>query len=60
MRLYYFRIYDGDILVRDFVPCVDSEGIYGLYDKLSETFYVNIGSDLFIGGPEITTNDNIN
>ncbi len=24
-RLYAFQIYEGDVLVRDFVPCVDDE-----------------------------------
>ena len=38
MRLYYCRIYDNGSLIRDYVPCQSSDGVYGLYDKVNNTF----------------------
>lgn len=37
-RLYYLKIYENDVLVRDYIPCISKEGIYGLWDKLNKTF----------------------
>lgn len=52
-KLYYFQIYDNDVLVRDFIPVVDSRGVACLYDKVEHKFYYNAGSGEFIAGPEI-------
>lgn len=39
-KLYYCKIYDGDTLVRDFVPALDIEsGKAGLYDNVNNKFY---------------------
>lgn len=39
-RMYYCRIYDNDVLVRDFVPCYrKADGVIGLYCKATRTFY---------------------
>lgn len=37
--IYGCKIYEEDTLVRDFVPCVNKEGEYGLYDKVNLMFY---------------------
>jgi hypothetical protein len=50
MRLYYFRIYDNDVLVRDYVPCINANGEAGLYDKVNNVFYGNAGTGSFITG----------
>ncbi|MBP5320361.1 MAG: hypothetical protein J6334_05185 [Kiritimatiellae bacterium] len=47
MLLYGFRIYDGDELVRDFVPCISPRGEVGLYDRAGKTFYGNAGGGRF-------------
>lgn len=47
-RIYYTKIYDGDNLVRDFVPVIDSSGIPCLYDKVEDKFYYNEGSGEFL------------
>ncbi len=52
-KLYYFQIYDDDVLVRDFIPVVDSKGVACLYDKIEHKFYYNAGSGEFIAGPAI-------
>lgn len=38
-RLYWFQIYDNDTLVRDFFPCVNPDGVAGLYDLVNGVFY---------------------
>lgn len=50
-RLYSMQIYDSDKLVRDFFPCMNASGEYGLYDDANARFYSNEGSGAFIGGP---------
>ena len=35
IRLYSAKIWDGDELMRDFVPCVDSSGQAGLWDRVT-------------------------
>lgn len=52
-RLYSCKIYDNGTLVRDFVPCYDSDGVAGLYDLKNKVFYTNAGSGEF----EIATAD---
>lgn len=53
MKLYDCKIYDNGTLVRDFVPCKDSSGVYGLYDMVSAKFYGNAGTGAFTAGEEI-------
>ena len=50
-RLYSCQIYDNDILVRDFLPCTDANGIIGLFDLVSGVLYKNGGTGNFIAGP---------
>jgi len=58
-RNYSGKIYavkltiDGE-LKRDFVPAKrDSDGVLGMYDMVSGTFFINSGSDTFIAGPYV-------
>ena len=51
MRIFSCQIYDGDTLVRDFVPAVrGSDDKAGLYDLVSESFFGATGD--LIAGPE--------
>lgn len=51
-RMYYCKIYDNDILVRDFIPAVrDSDSKPGFYDLVTDQFFVNAGT-----GADFTTN----
>lgn len=52
-RLYSAKIYDNDVLVRDFVPVLDSDGVACLYDKVYNKCYYNAGSGAFSAGSEI-------
>jgi hypothetical protein len=45
-RLYYLKIWDNDILVRDYIPCTNKEGIYGLWDRVNKTFSTSVGTPL--------------
>ena len=54
IKIYYFQIYDNDILVRDFIPVLDKDGVPCMYDKVEERkFYYNAGTGQFIAGPVI-------
>lgn len=57
MKLYYFKIYNNDVLVRDFIPCKNPSGTIGLYDTVNSQFYSNVGTDTFIAGPEIPSTE---
>lgn len=49
-KLYFMKIYDNDVLVRDFVPVYHVfREVYGLYDKVNDVFYTNKGSGTFAG-----------
>lgn len=48
-KLYSCQIYDNGTLVRDYVPCIDSNGNVGLYDIVNKKFYGNEGTGVFIG-----------
>ena len=53
-KIYSCKIYDNDILVRDFVPCYrKADRVAGLYDTVSGTFFENQGTGNFLIGGEI-------
>lgn len=49
-KIYSCQVYDNDILVRDYVPCIKSSGEIGLYDMIEEKFYNNAGTGAFTAG----------
>lgn len=53
-KLFYFKIWDQNVLVRDFIPVLDYNGIACMYDKVTETFFYNAGTGDFIAGPVIS------
>ena len=54
-KVYSCKIYSDGQLVRDFIPCINPDGIIGLYDKETAIFYQNSGSGIFLKGPELVT-----
>lgn len=50
LKMYYFKEYDGDTLIRDFIPVLDKDGIACMYDKVSREFFYNQGTGSFIAG----------
>jgi len=53
-RIYYFRIYNGNVMVRNFVPVIrTNDCVAGLFDKVNNVFYGNQGSGYFRPSVEI-------
>lgn len=53
---YYVKIYDDDILIRNFVPCYrKSDNEIGLYELVQGEFYTNQGSGTFEKGENVVT-----
>ena len=53
LRLHYFKIYEGNELIRDYVPCRNKYGAICLYDRVSKKCIYNAGAYEFTAGPEI-------
>ena len=51
--IYYTKIWDNDVLVRDFIPVLDSNGVACMFDKVTGQFFYNAGTGDFIAGPVI-------
>ena len=57
LRIYGVKIYDGNTLLRDFIPCylkTNNETI-GLYDTVERRFYTNQGTGTFEKGNDANT-----
>ena len=53
-KLYYFKIYESNALVNDFIPVKRiSDNEICLYDKVTGTFFTNQGTGSYIAGPEV-------
>ena len=54
-KMYSCKIYDNNVLIRDFIPCYKkAEGTIGMYDLIGETFYSNSGSGVFVKGQDVS------
>jgi len=47
MKLYYFKMYQNDVLVRDFIPALDDNGVACLYDQVTKQYFYNSGTGTF-------------
>ena len=47
-KLYSLQIYENETLVRNYIPCVNPEGMIGLFDTVGLAFYGNSGTGTFI------------
>lgn len=52
-KVFSCKIYDNDILARNFLPAKNSSGTLGLYDTVNSTFYTNAGTGTFTAGPNV-------
>lgn len=50
-KIYSCKIYTGSTLKKDFMPCINSDGIAGLYDAVEDAFYPSANSNAFTAGP---------
>lgn len=48
-KVFSFSIYDNGVLVRDYIPCINPDGYFGLYDKVGKTFYGSANNNPFTG-----------
>ena len=55
IKMYFFEIYEGDVMVHNFIPCYrKSDNIAGMYDVVEKQFYSNeINGSNFAVGAEI-------
>lgn len=54
MRIYGFKMYYNNVLVRDFIPCYrKSDNVIGMYDKANNKFYTNAGTGTFTKGADV-------
>lgn len=37
-KLYYMKIYENGTMIREYIPCKNSDNVVGLYDKVNDTF----------------------
>ncbi len=58
VRIYSAKIYDGNTLLRDFIPARrNTDGALGMYDAVNNVFYTNDGTDSFGAGAERSAYD---
>lgn len=48
-KIYSCKIYDNGNIVRDYIPCLNPDGYFGLYDKVGKKFYGSANDNLFTG-----------
>ena len=49
MTIYSCQIYDNDVLVRDYVPMANEQGVCGLWDNVNGVFYTSANGNNFLG-----------
>lgn len=52
-KIYYFKLYDNGVLIRDMIPVLGWDGKGYMYDKVSDTLFGNAGTGSFTYGREI-------
>lgn len=53
-KIYYFKFYENNELVRDYIPVYNTiTNSAGLYDKVEGKFYGNSGTGTFTEGPSV-------
>ena len=50
VKIETLEIYDNGVLVRDFIACMNEEGVKGMYDLVNKTFHPSKTAAPFIGG----------
>ena len=55
--IHYCKVYNANgELIRNYIPCKNSSNVYGMYELVTGSFFVNRGSGTFTAGPEYTPN----
>ena len=53
-KIYYLKMYDNSVLVRDFIPCLDTNNTPCMFDLVGGKPYYNVGTGSFTYGHTIT------
>ena len=53
-KLYKFQVYENNILVGDFKPCINPNGIVCFYDTVTKKYFYNQGTGTLTAGPELS------
>ena len=53
IKLYNFKIYNGNTLIRDYIPVLDKNGVACLWDNVTENYFYNKGTGSFTAGPVV-------
>lgn len=57
--LYSVKIWDDNTLIRNFIPCYrKSDNVIGMYDLVTNTFFTNAGTGVFLKGSNAPTPSN--
>lgn len=52
------KLYSNDVLIRDFIPVKRiSDNVVGMYDIVTETFFTNAGTGVFVAGTTVISNE---
>lgn len=51
--LYYFKLWLNGTLVRDLIPCKNSNNVVGMYDVVNNVFYTSPNGNAFVAGPAV-------
>lgn len=49
-RMYSCKIYKGEVLVRDYIPAIDENGVGFMFDRVTHAIFDNLGTGTFIAG----------
>lgn len=53
-KISYFKIMEGATTLREFIPCYrKSDGVIGMWDRVTRAFFVNGGTGTFIKGNDV-------
>ena len=52
-KVYYCKIWENGVLVRNMIPCKNPSNVVGMYDTVNKVFYTNAGTGTFTAGAEI-------
>ena len=53
-KIYYCKIWEGENLIRNFIPCINQSNVAGLYDTVNGAFYTNAGTGTFNVGSVVS------
>lgn len=50
-KVYSGKVWDDGTLIRDYIACINADGVAGMYDLVSGEFSGSAGSAAFVAGP---------